>query len=58
MKIREAKKVLGSTDLPIREVASLFDFKNICYFSNFFKKHTGMTPTEYRRAQSGPAENE
>lgn len=53
MKIREAKKVLRTTDLPIREVASLFDFKNICYFSNFFKKHTGITPSEYRRSQNG-----
>lgn len=44
MKLREAKKVLRTTDLPIREVASLFDFKSICYFSNFFKKHTGMNP--------------
>lgn len=53
MKIREAKKVLCSTDLSIREVAGLFDFKNACYFSSFFKKHTGMTPTQYRAAQSG-----
>ena len=52
MKLREAKKVLRTTDLPIREVASLFDFKSVCYFSNFFKKHTGMTPTQYRAAQS------
>lgn len=52
MKLREAKKVLRTTDLPIREVASLFDFKSVCYFSNFFKTHTGMTPTQYRAAQS------
>ena len=53
MKLREAKKVLRTTDLPVREVASLFDFKSACYFSNFFKAHTGMTPTQYRKAQSG-----
>ena len=51
MKIRGAKQALASTELSVQEIATLFDFKNIYYFSSFFKKHTGMTPTQYRSSQ-------
>ena len=47
----EFKQILGTVSR--KRVYCLFDFKSVCYFSNFFKKHTGMTPTQYRAAQSG-----
>ena len=49
MKLREIKHVLSSTSLSISEISALFDFRSVYYFSNFFKRHTGMSPTTYRK---------
>jgi AraC family transcriptional activator of pobA len=40
---------LTSTDLPIASIADSLGFGSQFYFSNFFKKQTGMTPSSYRR---------
>lgn len=32
----------------IKEICEEFGFEDQCYFSRFFKKHTGESPTEYR----------
>lgn len=44
----EAKRLLQSTDLSIKEIAFQLGFVDHAYFSNFFKSHTGATPTEFR----------
>jgi AraC-like DNA-binding protein len=44
--INTAKKLLQ--DLPIKEVAYELGFEEPNHFSSFFKKHTGITPTEYQ----------
>ncbi|MEF9960487.1 MAG: AraC family transcriptional regulator [Niameybacter sp.] len=43
-----ASQQLCSTQLAISVIAESLGFNNQFYFSNFFKKQTGMTPTEYR----------
>ncbi|SFN05248.1 AraC-type DNA-binding protein [Algoriella xinjiangensis] len=44
----EAKRLLQSTDLSIKEIAFELGFVDHAYFSNFFKSQTGMTPTKFR----------
>ncbi|MBR6772198.1 MAG: helix-turn-helix domain-containing protein [Clostridia bacterium] len=48
LRITQAKKLLGSSDIPISTVAQMCGFFNINYFPTAFKKQTGITPTEYR----------
>lgn len=47
--IREAEKKLFGNDLPISEIAYLLNFEDPAYFSRFFKKHTGLSPREYKK---------
>lgn len=41
--------LLLSTDLTIQEISDRLGFTTKNYFFTFFKKHTGMTPSQYRR---------
>ncbi|MDU0070753.1 MULTISPECIES: helix-turn-helix domain-containing protein [Bacillus] len=47
-KIKEAKKLLVQSDASIAEISSLLHFSDQSYFANAFKKHTGLTPSQYR----------
>ncbi|MFM9403829.1 helix-turn-helix domain-containing protein [Myroides odoratimimus] len=44
----EAKRMLQSTNLSIKEIAFDLGFVDHAYFSNFFKSKTGITPKEFR----------
>jgi len=46
--IFEAKRLLLSTNLNIKEIAYTLGFADHAYFSNFFKNQTGITPTQFR----------
>ena len=48
LRIREAKRLLLSTDKPVSEIASDVGFENISYFSTVFRKIAGTSPLEYR----------
>ena len=47
-KIEKAKEFLSSGDMKIYEVADALGFENTTYFSHFFKKHTGVSPKDYK----------
>ncbi len=47
-KISAAKILMRNTALSITEISEHFGFSNCHYFSNFFKKRTGLSPREYR----------
>lgn len=49
VKIEQAKRHLRSTNSSIERIATLCGFEQQGKFSKFFKRETGMTPTEYRR---------
>ncbi len=49
VKLKKIKELLADTGLPIGTVASKCGFHDIYYFSNFFKKYQGMSPTQYRK---------
>jgi len=46
--IREAKKMLQDDDLTISSISDELQFSNPSFFSNFFKKHISISPSEYR----------
>ena len=43
------KNLLKNTDMSISDISRKLNFNNEHYFSTFFKNHTGVTPTKYRR---------
>jgi AraC-like DNA-binding protein len=48
--IAEAQALLAQTAKPIKEIAYQLGFQEPTHFSRFFKKHTGLTPGAFRRA--------
>jgi len=46
--ISEAKRLLTYKDLTVKEVAYELGFNDPFYFSNFFKKHTQISPKDYK----------
>lgn len=50
IRIEEAKKMLSQSDLKIYEISKLIGFSNTDYFYLKFKRHTNMTPKEYRES--------
>ncbi|WP_289658676.1 AraC family transcriptional regulator [Flavobacterium panacagri] len=48
--ILEAKRLLTSTDLSIKEIAYQLGFNDNTYFSKVFKKYTGKTPGDFKES--------
>lgn len=48
--VLEIKMLLGSTELSVQEIAYRLHFPE-SYLGRFFKKHTGVSPTEFRNAK-------
>ena len=48
-RIERAKKLLISTDKPMKEIAALCGYCNAGYFTNAFRAETGLTPKAWRR---------
>lgn len=48
LRINRAKELLSNTDFSVGQVAELCGFENVYYFSNAFKKETGISPLKFR----------
>ncbi|WNW02394.1 AraC family transcriptional regulator [Tenacibaculum sp. HL-MS23] len=48
--ILEAKLLLNNPILSISEIAENLQFSDQSFFGKFFKKHTGLSPTAFRKA--------
>ena len=53
VRVEKAKELLKYTDETISHISSKIGFSEHNYFSKVFKKFVGMTPLEYRHANSG-----
>lgn len=49
--IQEIKMQLRTTRDSMQEIAFRLDFPDQSFFNRYFKKHTGITPLEYRRSR-------
>ena len=49
LRVSRAKKELQFGDETVSEISQICGYDDTGYFSKVFKKHTGQTPSEYRR---------
>lgn len=52
VRVFEAKQKLYFTDMQILEIAKSVGFESATYFSLVFKKHEGITPSEFRNSRN------
>lgn len=50
IRFQKAKLLLRTTDYPVSKISEMIGFQGSGYFYTAFKKKTGTTPDEYRRA--------
>lgn len=50
VQIKRIKQLLAETDLPLERIAALAGFEHAEYMSVLFKRETGQTPGQFRRA--------
>jgi LacI family transcriptional regulator len=48
LRIDEARRLLATTEFPVKRVASLVGFRDISHFTTAFRRHTGLPPGRYR----------
>lgn len=48
--IMDARALLKSTNMPIKEIAITLNFPNVSFFGKYFKRHVGMSPQQYRNS--------
>ena len=46
--ICEIKTLLSSTDMSVKEIAAMLHFEDTPYMCRYFRRRTGLSPTEYR----------
>jgi AraC family transcriptional regulator len=50
LRIERAARLLADTDLPLAKIALTEGFSDQSHFSNLFRRHTGLSPFQFRRA--------
>ena len=53
VRIIRAKKLLTDTSVPIIDVATAVGLDDQSYFARFFKRETGLTPSDFRKNMQG-----
>ncbi len=49
IKVDAAKDLLENPNIPVSTVASELGYSNFSHFTQMFKKHENVTPSEYRK---------
>lgn len=52
-----SRYLIEKSDLLVKEIAAELGFPEQFTFSKYFKKHAGMSPTEYRRTVGEKKDN-
>ncbi|MCI5668838.1 MAG: helix-turn-helix domain-containing protein [Oscillospiraceae bacterium] len=53
LRMSNAQSLLEATDCNITEIAAAVGYDDPLYFSRLFRRHTGFSPTEYRKRMNG-----
>ncbi len=53
VRIKRAKELLSGSSMTVTQIASAVGYKEPNYFTNAFKKETGLTPRDYRKLHAG-----
>lgn len=48
LRVSSAREMLEQGALPVQTVCTRVGYEDLAFFRNLFKRHTGMTPAEYR----------
>lgn len=48
LRMLSAKELLENSSIPVVTVSSKIGYSDLAFFRRLFKRHTGLTPTEYR----------
>ena len=51
LRITNSMNLMDNTNYNINQIAAAVGYDNAQYFSRLFKKHTGMTPSEYKNRE-------
>ena len=57
-RIERARYLLRTTDMQVAEVCLAVGFKGVGSFTTTFRRHVGVSPTEYRRENGGRSESD
>jgi AraC-like DNA-binding protein len=52
-RLDQARLLLADKRLSVKDVSGQLSFSSEFYFSHFFRHHTGMTPTDFRKHLKG-----
>lgn len=47
--VMEIKSLLISTEMSVKEIAEEYNFESSSYLGRYLRRHTGMTPSEFRK---------
>ena len=53
IRINNAASLLETTDYNVTEISTIVGYDNPLYFSRLFRKHKGISPTDYRKVMTG-----
>jgi transcriptional regulator GlxA family with amidase domain len=53
LRVSSAKEMLERGGVPIQVICSRVGYEDVAFFRSLFKRHTGMTPAEYRSRFAG-----
>ena len=56
IRMEKAKSLLTTTDLPIKEIATISGYGDTLYFNRIFRKKNGVPPGEYRKKNRNSAD--
>ncbi len=57
IKLQKAKNLLLNTQKSVKEIAFELHYEDTAYFSTIFRKHVGLSPTEYKNRHHGATES-
>ncbi|MGN0834188.1 MAG: helix-turn-helix domain-containing protein [Kiritimatiellia bacterium] len=57
IRLKYAKNLLCSSEIPVSEIARLIGFKSLWHFSHFFARNCGASPSDYRKSHKPSFDN-